>query len=207
MFQSIPLKRKLLYLMLCGILPLIVGWLTFSSKLERIRQVEWRIWNIQEQAYSRERKQSANVSVLNHFALADHFYIDKNLETMSFLEPEIESLKKMQGDPNFPDDENIKKRVDTLTGNSNSLVFTEGVVQSTPLFQEVTETLVHPVEIDVADLKRILCRVEGVPMGDCVPPQNRPQLIILDFKLEKKNVYENNDVFQMNLKLLKREFL
>jgi hypothetical protein len=207
MFQSIPLKRKLLYLMLAGIIPVVIAWLSFSSTLERVRAVEWRIWSIQEQALNREKKQSANVSVLNHFAQADHFYIDKNLETMSFLEPELESLRKMQGDPNFPDDENIKKRIDTLTGNSNNMVFTEGVVQSTPLFQEVTETLVHPVEIDVGDLKRILCRVEGIPIGDCTPPPDRPQLLILDFKMERKNISEDNDVFLLNLKLLKREFL
>lgn len=207
MFQSIPLKRKLLYLMLAGIVPIVFSWMSFSSTLDRIGQVEWRIWNIQEQAYNRERKQSANVAVLNHYAHADHFYIDKNLETMSFLEPEIESMKRMQEDQNFPDDENIKKRIEALTGSANSMVFTEGVVQSTPLFQEVTETLVHPVEVDVDDIKRILCKVEGIPIGDCTPPPDRPQLIILDFKLEKKNISENNDVFLMNLKLLKREFL
>lgn len=193
--------------MLAGIIPVIIAWLSFSSTLERIRQVEWRIWSIQEQAYSRERKQSANVAVLNHFAHADHFYIDKNLETMSFLDPELESMRKIQGDPNYPDDENIKKRIDSLTGTNNMMVFTEGVVQSTPLFQEVTETLVHPVEVDVDDLRKILCRTEGVSIGECVPSQDRPQLIILDFKLERKNISENNDVYQLNLKLLKREFL
>lgn len=207
MFQSIPLKRKLLYLMSAGVIPVIIAWLTFSSSLDQIAQVEQRIWDIQNQAYTRERKQSANMAILNHYNQADHFYIDKNLETMSLLEPELESLKKMQEDRNFPDDENVKKRIDTLTGSSNSMVFTEGVVQTTPLFQEVTETLVHPVEVDVEDIRKILCRVEGIQIGECMPPPDRPQLIILDFKLDKKAITEKNEVFQMNLKLLKREFL
>jgi hypothetical protein len=207
MFQSIPPQRKLLYLMLAGIFPILIAWFAFSSELDHVSNMERRIWNIQEQAFNREKKQSANMSVIHHFSQADHFYIDKNLETMTFLEPEIESLRKMQGDPNFPDDENIKKRLEALTGSANAMHFTEGVVQTTPLFQEVTETLVRPVEVDVTDLQQVLCKIEGIAMGGCTPPPDRPQLIILDFKLEKKAVGEKNEIYQLNLKLLKREFL
>lgn len=207
MFSNIPQKRLLLYFMVGGLVPIIIAWVLFSSESSSTSALENQIWHIQEQAYNREKKQAVNMAVRNHFRDADHFYIDKNLETLSFLEPEIESLKSMLGNPNFPEDENIKKRLETLTGTSNSMVFTEGVVQSTPLFQEVTETLVHPVEVNVPDLQQILCRIEGTPIGNCTPPPNRPQLIILDFKIDKKNVSEKNQVFSLNLKLLKREFL
>src|SRR5262249_902807 len=138
---------------------------------------------------------------------ADHFYIDKHLETLSFLQPEIEGLQKALSNKNFPDDENIKKRLEFLTGPSKNMVFTEGVVQSTPQFQEVTESLVHPVEVNEDDLRTILARIEGTQIGSEAPSPNRPQLIILDFKLERKSVTEKNQVFVLNLKLLKREFL
>lgn len=197
----------LIYLMLAGLIPIIIGWLSFSSELEQTRTLDNQLWSLQEQAYSRERKQAANMAVLSHFRDADHFYIDKYLETLAFLEPEIESLKNMSSNPNFPEDENIKKRLDLLTGTENSMVFTEGVVQSTPIFQEVTETLVRPVEVNVNDLKQILCRIEGISLAGCIPPPNRPQLIVLDFKIDKKTVSEKNQVFLLNLKLLKREFL
>lgn len=207
MFSSIPQKRLLLYILLAGTLPIIFAWLTFSSQLNSVKDLEKNILNVQSQAYSREKKQSVNMAVRGHYRDADHFYIDKNLETVTLLEPEIESLKSMTTNPNFNDDENIKKRLDLLTGPANKISFTEGVVQSSPTFQEVTETLVHPIEINVSDLREILCLVEGISIGDCTPPPNRPQLIILDFKLDKKNVSEKNEVFQLNLKLLKREFL
>lgn len=207
MFSSIPPKRLLIYLMLTGLIPIAIAWFSFSSQLDDVNDLQNKLWRLQDQAYSREKKQSANIAVRSQFHDVDHFYIDKNLETLSFLEPEIESLKGMLNNPNFPDDDNIKKRLETLSGQGNSLVFTEGVVQSTPVMQEVTETLVHPVEVNVADVKQILCRVEGVAMGECKPPPNRPQLIILDFKLEKKNVSEKNQIYQLNLKLLKREYL
>jgi hypothetical protein len=204
--SSIPPKRLLIYLLCAGLLPIFLAWFAFSSQLEQIHDLQGQISHLQDQAFIREKKQASNMAVRSHFSDVDHFYIDKNLETISLLEPEIESLKGMLKNPNFPPDEAIKKRVGTLT-NDNRLVFTEGVVQSTPAFQEVTETLVHPVEVSVKDLQQILCRIEGIPLDGCTPPPNRPQLIILDFKLDKKKVSEKNEVFLLNLKLLKREFL
>lgn len=207
MFHSIPQKRLLLYLLLAGLLPIAFAWLTFSSQMDANQQLQRLLWNVQEQALSHEKKQSLNMAIRNHYRDADHFYIDKHLETIILLEPEIESLKKMMDNPNYNEDENAKKRLETLTGPSNKISFTEGVVQSSPVFQEVTETLVHPVEADMADIRDILCLTEGVAIGSCTPPPSRPQLIILDFKIDKKSVSDNNEVFLLNMKLLKREFL
>lgn len=207
MFKTIPLERLLIYLLVAGLLPLGIAWFAFTMQLDQVNTLETQIWHVEEQAHNREKKQSINMAVIYHYRDVDHFYIDKNLETLVLLEPEIESLKTALSNPNFPEDENIKKRVEVLSGTGNSLTFTEGIVQSTPLFQEVTETLVHPVEINIADLQQILCRIEGIKIGECSPLPHRPQLIILDFKLEKKNVSEKNQTFVLNLKLLKREFL
>lgn len=207
MLSSIPPKRLLIYLMLAGFIPIAIIWFFFSSQLSQVNALEQHLLGLQDKALMLERKQASNIAIRNHFSDVDHFYIDKNLETLNLLEPEIESLKSMLNNPNFPDDDNIKKRLETLTGNSNNLIFTEGVVQSTPIFQEVTETLVHPVECNVQDIQHILCRVEGIALDECVPPSNRPQLIVLDFKIDKKKVSEKNEVFLLNLKLLKREFL
>lgn len=207
MFSNIPVKRLWIYFLLAGLVPVVCAWVYISSKLSATQQLQNQVYHIQEQAYNREKKQALNMSVRHHFHDSDHFYIDKNLETLTFLEPEIDSLKGMSNNPNFPEDENIKKRLELLSGSGNSMRFSEGIVQSTPVFQEVTETLVHPVEVNVTDIQQILCRIEGIPIGNCTPQPHRPQLIILDFKIEKKNVSEKNQVFLLNLKLLKREFL
>ena len=205
--SAIPQQRMMLYLLIAGLLPILGVYLSFSYEKNSLNQLENQIEKLESGAFSREKKQALNMATMAHFREADHYYIDKQLETLSFLEPEIESLKKMLSNPNFPEDEAVKKRFDYLSGEENSLVFTEGVVQSTPLFQEVTETLVHPVEVNVDDIKNILCRIEGVPIGNCTLPENRPQLLILDFKIDKKNVSEKNQIFILNLKLLKREFI
>lgn len=206
MISNIPLNRLVIYALLAGLIPFVLAVMHFMNQKSKVEGIEQLIYMVQEKAATQERKQAVNIAVRNNFRDADHFYIDKYLETLDFLEPEVESLKKVLNNKNFPDDENIRKRLEFLS-SGNNLSFTEGVVQSNPIFQETTETLVHPVEIDTKDLRTILAKIEGSQIGNELPSPNRPQLIILDFKLEKKQATDKNEVFLLNLKLLKREFL
>lgn len=207
MLDSIPQNRMILYILLLGVVPLFAAVFEFMNQKQYIEDIERSVLIVQQQAATREKKQAVNRAVQNNFRDSDHFYIDKYLETLDLLEPEIEALQKVHSNKNYPDDENIKKRLEFLTGPGNNLIFTEGAVQSTPTFQEVIETMVHPVEVNVKDIGNILARIEGTKIGDAVPGPNRPQLIILDFRLEKKHLSNKNEVFMLNVKLLKREFL
>lgn len=206
MFNNIPKTRILLYLLLAGLAPILLAIINLWSKQAEMQELHSTIEQMQQSALIREKKQASNMAIRNHYRDADHFYIDKNLETLTFLEPEIEGMQKLLTNKNLADDETIKKRLEFLTGSGNSIVFSEGVVQSSPFVQETTETFVHPVEINGADLQKILSKIEGVDIGSYTSGPNRPQLIILDFKLDKKHLTEKNEVFVLNLKLLKREF-
>ncbi|CUI15646.1 conserved hypothetical protein [Candidatus Protochlamydia naegleriophila] len=207
MLKTIPLNRAVAYLMVIGLLPFLFVVFLFFSQRGQLEELNGMLESLQHQAFVKEKKQALNLAVRQHFRDADHFYIDKYLETLVFLEPEIETLQKIAADKNFSNDEKIKKRLELLTSQGNSLVFSEGVVQAFPLFQETIETLVHPVEVSSTDLQKILARIEGIQIGSFAPGPNRPQLIITEFKLDKKKVNEKNEVFVLNLKLLKREFL
>ena len=176
------------------------------TKSNSIDQLKNNLDHVQHLALMRERKQSLNMIVREHYRETDHFYIDKHLETLSFLEPETETLQKLVNNKYFAGDENVKRRLEHITGPNNALLFSEGNVQSYPFFQETTDTLVHPVEVNLEDLKEILALVEGQNIGQYKPGPNRPQLIIIDFKLGKKEATDTNDVFQLNMKLLKREY-
>ena len=57
--------------------------------------------NVESMAMSYKRRQAVNLSVRNHYRDADHFYIDKQLEVLSFLEPEREALEKIINNKNF----------------------------------------------------------------------------------------------------------
>lgn len=206
MLNQIPHHRLLLYVLLAGLLPLIIVGTLFLSEISRLDQTRESLEQVQQAAFLQEKKQSVNIALRNHYSDADHFYIDKQLENVTFLEPEIDSLSKINLNKNYAEDETLKKRLEYIS-SGNAMIFTEGVVQSSPLFQETTETLVHAVEVNTKDLQQILARIEGVEIGPYTIPQSRPQLIVLEFKLDRKNVTEKNEVFLLNLKLLKREFL
>lgn len=207
LLKSIPLKRLLLYCMLLGLLPILAVAFVFFNRLENLDSIEQNIADMQLLALQKEKKQSVNRGIRLQFTEADHFYIDKYLESLVFLTPEIKNLEEISNNPNFTEDESLRTRLDFLTNGQNRLHFAEGALQSTPIYQEMVETAAHPVQIDVEDLKKILAYVEGVPIGSIEPLPGRPQLLFLDFKLDKKNNGPSGEVFLFNAKMLKREFL
>lgn len=207
MLNGVPFQRALMYIIGLCLLPSFFFLAAFFSQKGSLDDVEEKLDAVEQLALTQEKRQAQNLTVINHFKDADHFYIDKRLESLVPLEPEVEALQKIVAHKNFTDDEEIKKRLDFLTGGGNSLRFTEGVVQTFPQFQETTETLIHPVEVNLSDVQKILAMIEGVKVGAFEPAIDRPQLIILDFKLEKKKIHEKNEVYLMNIKLLKREFM
>jgi hypothetical protein len=206
MFKNIPQARLITYLIVAGFIPLFLAILSFISEKNQIQSLSNELETIEHMAFVKGKKQAQNIAVINHYREADHFYIDKHIESLIFLEPEIESLQKIMAKNDFAEDEQVKRRLDYLN-QSNNLSFSEGAVQASPLFQEVMETQVHPVEVNGIDLQKILSRVEGVQISAFAPGPNRPQLLIVDFKLDRKKMSEKNEVFQLNMKLLKREFL
>lgn len=197
--------RIMLYLILCGIIPLFFVGYHFISQRSSINELNEMIDIVQETALLKEKKQATNLAIRAHFRNADHFYIDKYVEPLPLLENETEALKKILNQQHLVENEAAKKRLDHLEAN-NHISFSEGVVQSYPYFHETTETLTRPVEIDLNDLSLILSRIEGAEIGDYVPGPNRPQLIITDFKIDKKPAGSKNETFQLNMKLIKREF-
>lgn len=207
MFKNIPLERIVVYFVCIGVLPLVFIVLLFFSQNYRIDELRDSLDVIRDNVLIKEKKQALNLAVRQHFRESDHFYVDKYLETLVFLEPETEALQKIVQDKNFANDERVKKRIEFLTGDANAFTFSEGVVQSFPFFQETAETLIHPVEVNAKDIQKILSKIEGVKIGDFSSGPHRPQLFITEFKLDKKKVADNNEVFLLNLKLIKREFL
>ncbi|MEM1282220.1 MAG: hypothetical protein AAGG81_01560 [Chlamydiota bacterium] len=206
-FDKIPKNRFVIYVMIIGILPVLYVLFSLWGELNTVDKLDRMINLVEDKSEAYKRKQSVNMAVIDHYKEADHFYIDKYLETLTFLEPEIEALQKIVNHKNFTGDTNITTRLDFLTGPGNSLVFTEGVVQSYPLYQETTETLSHSVEVNIEDIRKVLARVEGIKIGPYKPGPNRPQMIVLDFKLDKKKQANDNEIYSLNMKLLKREYL
>lgn len=205
--KNIPQGRALIYIMILCLLPsFAIGFYLWTS-YGALENLDQKMDMVRDQAFVKEKRQAVNQSLRSHFKEPDQFYIDKQLETLTFLDQETEALQKIFQQKNMPEDETTRKRLEFLTGPGNSISFTEGVVQNYGSFQETTETLSHPIEVNSKDISKILSRIEGVSFNGEELPTGRPQLIVLDFKLEKKKATDKNEVFQLNMKLLKREFL
>lgn len=204
--MNIPLHRLLMYILIAGALPILFATQTHLTTRTRLNAAASRVEALQSAALQAERREGVNKAVRSHFLEADHFYIDRQIESLPLLVEEQNLLQKIASQRGIVANEKVLRRLEHLT-TDNKLVFSEGVLQTTPLFQETTETLTHPVEIDIDDLRSLLAKVEGVDIGTASSGPGRPQLIITSFKLEKKKVSERNEVFELNLKLLKREYL
>jgi hypothetical protein len=204
--ENIPKNRLITYLLVLGAIPIVFVTMNFLGERRQISETQSQIENLKDRAFILDRRQSQNNAARENFKDSDHYFLDKHLETLKFLEPEVDGLHKLESNKNYAGDENVKQRLEFLTGNANTLQFSEGNVQSFQYVQEISDTLVHPVEVNVSDLKKILSLIEGVEIPPNSPPTDRPQLIILDFRIDKKEINSNNEVFLLNLKLLKREY-
>lgn len=198
---SHPLSYLCLIL-LCP-LPFIALLFQFLFHFQSLESIGEEITRIETKSlYSQEwnKKETAFLSMMKQ---ADHFYIDKHLETLSFLEPELKKMETLLIERT--QDDQLKRRVQFLKEGSNRLLFSEEKIRQHQQFIEVEEHSQSSVEMNEEDLKKLLSLIEGVTIWPYGPKESRPQLILTDFQLTKKELPSHEHVFVINLKLLKRE--
>ncbi|MFZ0564757.1 MAG: hypothetical protein WAM28_00975 [Chlamydiales bacterium] len=198
--DSISVSRWILYLVILGLFPLVYVGYDFLKKKQKWESVLHRVATVRRLSETKERRQSVNHLIREKYADVDSFYIDKELESLSFLEKERESLEKILQSQTFTGNEWVENRFAFISGGKNSLQFVEEELQLGEGFQESIETLSHPVEVDSNDLKNILTGIETYS-------QRQPQLIITDFMFKRKSNPEGSEVYELTTKFLKREFI
>lgn len=184
-------------------LPFLYFFFHFFAQLfayENLADEMQRIYKKSKQLQTLHQKESDFLASLKN---PDHFYIDKHLETLCFLEPEIKKTEALLLDS--PNDETLKKRLHFLKEGPNRLLFSEVQTRQQNRFQEVEEKQQHLVEMNEEDLKKTLSLIEGVTIWPYGPKEKRPQLIIKDFQLSKKEISSQEFVYAINMHLIKRE--
>lgn len=132
---------------------------------EEISRVHRKMVMLQE---SRQKESSLLASLKN----PDPHYLDKHVEALTFLLPEIKKLEEIQAEN--PDEEMIVKRLRLLKDGSNRLRFSEEAIRANDQFRETEEKQELPVEINEEDLKRLLCLIEGVTIWPYGPKEDAP---------------------------------
>lgn len=199
---SIPLNPLWL---LIALAPLPFFYFSYQcvSKWQALAQLEEEFQRVQKKSSHLRLVQQNEKSL--HAALKDPdpHYLDKYVETLTFLLPEIKKLEALQTE-NLGD-EQLLQRLHFLKEGQNRLVFTEEKIRSNNIFQEVEEKQQSAIELNEEDLKKMLCLIEGVTIWPYGPKEGRPQLIIKDFKLTKKEISSQEKVYVATMQLIKRE--
>lgn len=168
--------------------PSVIALLAFGMSSQSLQETKWNIQTLTSKARSNALQNARTQKLMEKLENADPYYLEKSLEGARFLTREIAQLEAAGDD----------KRLSYLTGEQNRLSFAELGLQRLDRFQEVEARQKHPIELDGEDLKELLSLIEG-------DSPTAPQLIIKQLELIRKPTSSQDEVFLLNLELLKRE--
>jgi len=194
------------YLLLAiGLVPSFFIFFRYSVKNTQLESYSQKLQLLQKRSRLFIHKKQKEDLLLSQMNGADPYYLDKYVESLSFLDSEIKKWQRLSADKPI---EAIEKRLNFLCSDKNRLFFAEGEIIQEGSFKEVEEIQKHPVEVNEDDLKRILCAIEGVKIAPYTSPDKHPQILIKQFDLTKKTHPEIKEkVFVLSMHLLKRELL
>lgn len=196
---SIPASRLVVYSIVFSFLILGLTWFFHVEEEKKWDGVLHQITSLHQLSQKKTAKQAFNNVVREVYREVDPYYLQHFVESLRFLKREKEALQKLIHHPSFTGNETAEKRYSFITGLSNTFDFREGLVQVSDNIQETEVISDHAVEIDAQDLQQILAIIE-------TKQREKPQLLITDFHCNRKNYFDGNEVFELKLKLLKREF-
>ncbi len=208
-------NRMPLFLLSLSLGPVLSALFLYSEKqsLETLQETSSTAMRRVKSAFHRKAKKDA---FLAGHGPSDPYFLDKEIESLHFLESEQELLKKWLSHPAMANKDKLIRRMHFLSSADNQLSFTEENIQVSKTCKETLEKQRYPIEADSDDLKKLLHSIEETsfdqqlsvdPIANPIANRSRPQLLICNFTMTKKNTLLQNEVFEIKMDLLKREFL
>ena len=200
-------KIRLPFFYLLVLTPWIGVLSIFFFQKAQTEEMETRFGQATLQGKGALERKMRKEKFLSQFGDADPYFLDRSIESMVFLEREKEQLEFLLNHPALPQKEAVQARLAFLSGPENRLSFREENVRSSAQLKETEEKQRHPVQLDISDLETLLSRIEHCPIGNGVPLDKSPQLLVRDLKLRRITTPLQTEVFELELELLNREFL
>lgn len=144
---------------------------------------------------------------LYRYSNTDPYFLDQQIETLVFNQKEQDYLGSLLNHPAFPHKESLRDRLSFLLSSENKIVFTEENIRTSSHIKETDEKQKHPVQLDESDLQKLLSLIEDIPIGPYLPLKQSPQLLIREFKLNRQETSFQNAILEIEMDLLKREFI
>lgn len=205
--KGLSQTRIIIYSLILGLIPLLFVEMNYMSAKARQDNLSMALSEAITTATNKNAREFVNKQVKELYRDSNHFYIDQEIETISPLKDEVQSLQKILSLGFHANEDQFRRRLQFHTSGQNAISFVEGSVKTYKGFQETQESLAHSVEVDLNDVKSILSRIEGVRFSEQETlPEQRPHLIITDWKMEKKKGL-TQELYSLDVKLIKREYL
>ncbi|MBM3183745.1 MAG: hypothetical protein FJZ64_00365 [Chlamydiae bacterium] len=196
-----------LFFYLLLLLPLFFAGGYWFYKSSALQEIENRCLEIIEKEKSSLDRKKRKERFLHRYAHADPFFLDKQIESLPFLQNERSRIKALMNHPASVNKNELSERFQFIESQKNRLMFTEGKISSAASLKETEEKQRFPVQMDANDLEKVLAMIEDIKVGNYEPLKEGPQFIITDFKLVKKETPLHFDTYEVEMDLIKREWI
>ncbi len=199
-------KRALLFYSLLS-LPVVFGAFYSFGQYKKIQVLEERFIGACKKGKTAIERKQKKEEFIQRYSHANPYFLDEQIESMVFLTNEISDLEKLEIHPAISDKRLPTSRLDFLKNGMNRLSFVEESIRSNGSIKETEEKQKYSVQMNREDVKRLLSSLENIPIEDFSVSDHRPQIVITDFRLEKRQTPVKTDVFEVDMQFIKREFI
>ena len=199
-------KIKPFFFFLFLLLPLLAVFFLLFNENTRIEEVEDRFFAAAEKGKAALDRKAKKERFLRLYSNADPYFLDHQIESLSFLETETRQIESWLKHPALLKKEPFEERLSFLQSGLNQLHFVEESLRTTNRIKETDEKLRHPVQMDENDLQKTLALIEDLQIGNDLPLKGSPQLIVKELRAKKITTPLESEVFEVEIDLLKREF-
>jgi hypothetical protein len=205
-------NRMPIFLLSLSIGPLLAAFFLYMEKqsFNALEETSSLAMRKVKSAFHRKHRKEAFLAKHEN---SDPYFLDKEIESLSFLNQEKKQLKGWLSHPAISNKDKLFRRIHFLENGENRLSFSEDEIQVSKTCKETLEKQRYPIEIDPNDLQKLLSIIEE-SSGEENELENkpsslkgRPQLLICNFSMTKKNAPLQNEVFEITMDLVKREFI
>ena len=140
----------------------------------------------------------------SRYSNSEPYFIDQCLESLPLLQTDLQELQAMKNHPACKNREALLKRIDFLKGPENRLCFCRRKYPLYPNGSKKPMSVCSILSKSMSnDLEHLLSLIEDVPIGRISSQSAFSAADHPGFSADKKN----NAIYELNLSLLKREFI
>ncbi|HSX10341.1 MAG TPA: hypothetical protein VLF94_01305 [Chlamydiales bacterium] len=198
-------RTRPLFFFALAVFPILAAALFIFMEKSKLQELEGRFAAAARKEKIAFERKARKERFIHRYSHADPYFLDQKIEAFPLLQAEKERLSSLLHHPAFPDSEVLKERLRFLT--DNRLAFAEENIQTSSQMKEIDEKQRRTVEMDESDLQKILSLLEDTPIGPYLPPNDSPQILIKELHLKKHETPLQTQVFEVDMDLLKREFI